>query len=447
MPAQSNTTQVIIPRTLVIYKRERSDIWQCRYKVGGAWIRASTGEYDQKLAAQRADRMRIEAEVMKQKNLPAETRYFKHVAENVIRQMQDDIDAGHGKVIYKDYIYVIKKYFIPIFKKHKMSGIDAAAMKMFDEQRLAMMRKAPSKSTLQNHNAALNMIFDYAVERGYMARSKVPVLKAKGKKSEPRPPFNLDETALVLFKFDEWIDLEKNVEKREMKELLKDYVSILVDTGLRAGKEPMNLRWQQIEYKSDTKKIGEEIVEHGVVEAIYETKDLIYMKVTGKNKTRDARGNKRAIDALQRILNRNYNGIKLRDMVKKNNSDKVIALKNGKQPRYLAKLFQEYLIYLGILLDPKTNVARTPYSLRHTYSTLALENDAVPMHTLTKQLGNSMQMVEQHYSHLQIRNAQNQLDNDNTAEMLNKRLKALESGFAFDLDEEDKQEVAGNKLN
>ena len=89
MPTQSATTQVIIPRTLIIYLRPRSNVWQCRYKIDGTWIRASTDEYDAKLAAVKADRMRIEAEVRKLNNLPTETRYFKNVAEHVIKQMQE----------------------------------------------------------------------------------------------------------------------------------------------------------------------------------------------------------------------------------------------------------------------------------------------------------------------------------------------------------------------
>lgn len=444
MPTQKATTQTIIPRALVIYIRKNSNVWQCRYKVGGVWVRASTNEYDVKLAAKVADRMRIEAEVRKQHNLTAETRYFKNVAENVIKQMQYDLANNIGKVIYKDYIYVINKYFIPIFQKYKMSGIDNAAMQMFQEKRLQKMKKNPSRSTLQTHNAALNMIFDYAVEKGYMAKSQVPVLKAEGRKRNPRPPFTVNEVALLLYNFDDWIALAKDEEKEE-RELLKDYVNILLDTGLRAGKELTELKWQQIDYVRRTRLTGYIADEYGEEEEVYETKSLVYLFVTGKNKEREARGNVKTISALQNILDRNYDGIKLREMINTNNAEYVITLKDKKKPKHLAKLFEEYLNHNNMLYERKTQRKRVLYSLRHTYATLALQNDKVPMHTLTKQLGNSAQMVEQHYSHLRVREAEEQLNNDVTNNLIDKRVKALEDGYAFNLDEEDVEAVKGLK--
>jgi integrase len=42
---------------------------------------------------------------------------------------------------------------------------------------------------------------------------------------------------------------------------------------------------------------------------------------------------------------------------------------------------------------------RTLYSLRHTYATLALA-DGIDIHTLAKQMGTSVVMIERHYSKL-----------------------------------------------
>jgi NADH:ubiquinone oxidoreductase subunit D len=48
MPEKIETTHVLLENELVVYQRERSSIWQCRYKVGGIWQRASTKERDLK---------------------------------------------------------------------------------------------------------------------------------------------------------------------------------------------------------------------------------------------------------------------------------------------------------------------------------------------------------------------------------------------------------------
>lgn len=52
----------------------------------------------------------------------------------------------------------------------------------------------------------------------------------------------------------------------------------------------------------------------------------------------------------------------------------------------------------GLALDTAGR-NRTLYSLRHTYATFALA-DGVPIHTLAKQMGKSVGMIERNYSKL-----------------------------------------------
>ena len=80
MPKQSPTTTVILERELIVYLRERSDVWQCRYKVDGRWIRRTTNEHDLDKAKLKADRLRIEDEIRAEKKLPFITRRLKDVA-------------------------------------------------------------------------------------------------------------------------------------------------------------------------------------------------------------------------------------------------------------------------------------------------------------------------------------------------------------------------------
>ena len=68
-----------------------------------------------------------------------------------------------------------------------------------------------------------------------------------------------------------------------------------------------------------------------------------------------------------------------------------------------------FLTEHDLLIDPKTEKERVFYSLRHTYATLALTYDSVPIHTLAKQMGTSVGMIEQHYSHLDAVKAIEQL--------------------------------------
>ena len=64
MPDKIETTHVLIDKVLLVYRRERSSIWQCRFKVDGKWQRASTKEHDLDRAKAKADVLRIEAEYL-----------------------------------------------------------------------------------------------------------------------------------------------------------------------------------------------------------------------------------------------------------------------------------------------------------------------------------------------------------------------------------------------
>jgi integrase len=81
-------------------------------------------------------------------------------------------------------------------------------------------------------------------------------------------------------------------------------------------------------------------------------------------------------------------------------------------------MFVSYLREHSLLVDPKTEQNRKLYSLRHTYATLALTHDKVPIHTLAKQMGTSVLMIERHYSDLEPVKAIDQLRGEETRRLI-----------------------------
>ncbi len=81
-------------------------------------------------------------------------------------------------------------------------------------------------------------------------------------------------------------------------------------------------------------------------------------------------------------------------------------------------MFMCFLEDHNLLKDPKTEQKRVFYSLRHTYATLALTHDRVPIHTLAKQMGTSVVMIERHYSHLKVIQAAEQLRGAETRRLI-----------------------------
>ena len=426
MPDKLDTTHAVLDRELIVYRRERSCIWQCRYKVDGIWQRASTKERELAKAKNKALELRMEAEIRKRSNLPIVTRKFSSIAKFAIDRMNSELVAGKGKASYPAYIRVINEYFIPAFSGRNIANIDIDALNELDEWRITKMGKAPSHSTLLTHNAALNRVLDEAVTRGFLTEASRPKLESKGRKSTRRASFSLQEVKALLVNFDAWIDRARNDHSREMREIMRDYVELLLDTGARPGKELMNLKWKQISYSISPKatNTGEVDDEGDEIELVNMNK-AIEFPVTGKVGTRITVGRLMAVKALQRVAERNY-GLRgsvaypLREVIEKHGNDYVLRTKEKKQDvsSSFQNLLESYLDEHNLLIDPITEQKRVFYSFRHTYATLALTHDKVPIHTLSKQMGTSVGMIEKHYSHLKVIEAMEQLRGEETRKLI-----------------------------
>ncbi len=179
MSAKLETTHIVTENELVVYRRERSSIWQCRYKVDGVWQRASTKERKLKDAKEVAKALKIRAEIRKHDNLPVITRKFRDVAKLAVQRMEQKLANGDGKVSYKDYIRIINEYLIPILGNRLITNIDSTALDHLDAERIRMMERTPSNSTMLSQNAALNLVFDEAVLRNFLTDLNRPKLEAK----------------------------------------------------------------------------------------------------------------------------------------------------------------------------------------------------------------------------------------------------------------------------
>ncbi len=427
MPAKVESTHEVLPRQLIVYRRSRSGAWQCRYKVDGVWQRASTKQTDLAKAKDAAHKLLIAAEVRKEQNLPVVTRRFRDVANLAIERMEQELKSGKGKVSFKDYIRVITEYLIPILGKRVITSIDVSVLDELDAQRIIMMGKEPSRSTLLTHNSALNRVFDEAVMRGFLTESNRPTLESKGKNSERRAAFTLQEVKALIGVFPAWIDRARDALSKESRTIMRDYVLMLLDTGARPGRELLELQWSKITEnkiapvhvdlgKKDEE--GDKVVTHDLQRSVTIT-------VTGKTGTRDIVGMGRSVDVLREIGERNFPDVEqpllapLKNLAKPSNKAHVFRRNDGTDPSSsFQKMFENFLREHNLLEDPRTGQNRVFYSLRHTYATLALTHDEVPIHTLAKQMGTSVLMIEKHYSHLKVVQAINQLRGSESRQLI-----------------------------
>lgn len=404
------TTHEVIKHKLIVFKRANSDKWQCRYRIKDEWIRCSTNEYTLDGAIQSANMILIEAHVRDKLNVAPVSKKFKDVAKLAIERLETEMQTSDSKTKYLEYAKIIRRYQIPALAQTPIEQIKLKELEMLEQYRIKKMGKVPKRSTILNHNAALKRVFNEAVLRGYMTEAQRPILVAKGAKCERRVEFSIEEIKKMLNGFDNWIK-NARTDSIELRYLLKDYIITLLDTGARPGRELFELKWSNVKLAN----------EHNLIFNIQKSK-------TGE---RRAIARDPTIQALRRVAERNY-GMTLEDLLNANKQDHIFrytefcSKRNGKlnqtpkqiKPSSFSRMFSSYLASLNLLICPITLKTRSFYSIRHTYATFALTYDNVNIHTLAKQMGTSVVMIEKHYSHLDAVKAIEQLSGANTRRLI-----------------------------
>jgi len=180
MPEKLDSTYEIYPRELVLYKRPNSTVWQCRYKVDGKWLIASTKLRDREKAIDKAKDLKRVAELKKEANIPVVTKKFKDIARLTKKRMDDKAEKGEAPVSYNVYKRIIDDFLIPCLGNKNIDKIDYAALQQYELDRAELMGKEPAYSTVRKHNVTLNYIFDEAIMRGFMTKVTTTVLNMDG---------------------------------------------------------------------------------------------------------------------------------------------------------------------------------------------------------------------------------------------------------------------------
>ena len=384
MPVLSEDSVLIMDGAVKLYRRERSRKWQAAFQIDGQYIRISTGKSDLDEAKQAASDSYLEYKFRQKNGVPVVSKRFSDVAKMCITEMNKQRESGVGKKVYRDYVIVLEKYLIPFFGKMHVTSITYETLQKFALWREQQMGREPKASTLNTHNSAMNRVFDEAVARGFLAHKNVPMLVNKGEKSERRPDFTLEEYATRIRKLPDWIKQGKAGKPTDMRYLMRDYVLILANTGMRHGTEALNLNWKHI--------------------TLFEENDLQYleMSVTGKTGRRDIICRSGTINYLKSIHERSedLNHMSFEQLLKERVDLPVFRLPDGTVSKNIHQTFRAFMKESELIKCPRTGLNRTLYSLRHTYATFALINDGMDIHALAKQMGTSIGMIERHYSHL-----------------------------------------------
>lgn len=370
---------------VVVYRRSQSPVWQCRFKLqDGTWHRQSTKKASIEQAVTVATTLYDQARFRQRLGLAHRTHTFAQIAHATLDELRQQIDAGQGKSVYATYITCTEKYFLPYFKDQLLEELTHKDILSFEAWRNRQMNRVPKASTLNNFASAWNRILQTAVRNGWVSsETAIPKLSTRGQKGKARPAFTRSEIDQLLAFMATWAEQGRLAVEREMRPLLRDYVELLLYTGMRHGTEALGLRWCDIGWHEE------------------EGQRYLRLWVDGKTGGRYIIAKHSAISAIQRlwarqreILQVDFEGIFVSSFKKY-----VFAFGTGYQPASLNGTFRRLMRDSGLLVS-SDGQARTLYSLRHTYATLELLENGTDIHTLSKQLGNSAAMIERHYSKL-----------------------------------------------
>ena len=393
MPQKSDETVHILEGQATLFKRPTSPIWHVRYKAYGKWERQTTKCEDLVAAQQRATDMVVDARFKEKHSLPIVNKRVKSVAKLAIRRLEGLVASGRGKATYKTYIQSIERYIIPLLGNHNIDKVDNAVLVKFEKQRIDLMGKTPSASVINNHNSALNQVFDEALERGYMTKFQVPLLRNHGIKTQRRPDFTLDEYKQLYKALRVWEREARKGNESLLRGVLRDYILVLANTGIRAGTEAMNLKWRNISH--------------------FEEKGMkfIALHVNGKTGQREVIARHSTAYYLNRLRCRTADWAEgdFEEFLKQRKDDYVFRVEGKDMTGAFGKMFARFLERYDLLHDAKMGKERTLYSLRHYYATMALTYERMSIYTLAKHMGTSVLMIEQHYGHVLLRKKAHQI--------------------------------------
>lgn len=380
-PAPHGPNVFHLSSDLVLSRRGGSRIWQCRFKLrDGTWHRLSTGCADIGEARQKATELKEQWDLRDDAGLPTKRVNFSVVANGVIDELRSAGDAGRWRVVYGDYITVLERYLIPFFGRTKFEAITPALLSEFDGWRISQLGRAPKASTLRTHASAFNRVIEAAKSRGLLPLNRpAPSLSIEGERSQPRANFDQPEIDRLLAFLPDWAAQGRLAIERLIRPLLRDYVEFLLYTGVRHGTEARRLEWRHLQWHRDA--------EHR----------YLRIWVSGKTGPRYLIAKHGAVHVLNRLATRNL-GVGLDQVIEQRLARLVFVCQNGYEPHGFEGSFRRLMRDSGLLSDA-SGKSRTLYSLRHTYATFALR-DGISIHTVARQMGTSVLMLERHYSKL-----------------------------------------------
>lgn len=390
---------------IYLYKRAdyRKPTWLCRIKVpsGNGYVNRSTGTGDEHQAFKFADDLYNQLLV---RSLTGEAPVGKRIGPAIDAYVKRlEADSERLSVHYK--ILLMKRVKSTLDRK-TFDEVSTALLSTVIDDQIAQTRKGSlSPNTVKRIHSDMKHFLQWCIEQGYM--SNLPRFPKVNGVASRRPHFDAKDWAKLTRHLREFIKVENKAVRRD-RMMLRDYVLILANTGIRVG-EARSLKWRDVTEIGGGKGIPANIV----------------LTVSGKTGKREVVARSADVKTyFKRIHDLRIAELTEADKPKpKIDPDSLIFChKDGSEILSFKKSFSALVKAAKVEKDSHGDV-RTLYSLRHTYATFCLQH-GVHQFTLARNMGTSVAMLEQYYGHT---------SNIAAATELTKRVKRTASGAASSL--------------
>ena len=365
-----------------IYIYVRSDYkkptWLCRLKIPNmkGYVVRSTKATDEHGAYKFAVDLYNQFLVRSLKGEDLNSPNISKVIDSYIVRLEPS--AARQSVHYK---ILLAKRVQPFFQSKTFAELDTALIsRMIDHLVKGSRNGTLSPNTIRRTYSDFKHFLNWCVEEGYLTTMpRFP--KVLGEQSQ-RPHFDARDWTKLIRHLREFIKVENRAVRRS-RMMLRDYVLVLANTGIRVG-EARTLKWRDVRAVGGTEERGADIV----------------LTVSGKTGVREVVS--RSWD-IKKSFKRLYD-LRVEELTTAEHPTPVIDANSlifchpdGTEIGSFKKSFGTLLKNAGVATDSRGQ-ARTIYSLRHTYATNSLQH-GVNHYVLAKNMGTSVAMLENFYGH------------------------------------------------
>jgi integrase len=378
---------VIADGKITLYQREdvKVGLWHCRMIVKGhrGYVRRSTGETDLEKAKEVSLQILGELKQRKSQNLPMTRKTFAEVAAGYLKDAQTRMQEGRNSAgRYAIIMGTVQRYLVPYFGNRDITLIVKKDLMDYRAWRQAYWisgpgraeirreKKPPTQATLKQEWTVLRGVFLHGMDLGIVSQELMRALKHEKTVVNKRPAFTGQEYRQLYLFMRGWAKKAKNPRVARDRALLREYVLIMTNSGMRKG-EARNLKWRDVNVYRNA---------HG---------EWVTLTVTGKTGER--------LVVCQPDTHRYFN--RLRQRGYRIDPDDLVFCHEDGLPIENWTGFSALLRAAGLERDTHGN-KRSVYSLRHTYATFRLQH-GTNVYWLKKNMGTSVAMIERHKRKLQ----------------------------------------------